>query len=172
MLSMLDQQEYDIESSKISLDTRMFKTAAITMLALTLHNLPEGLAVAVSTLDSQPHGITIALAVALHNIPEGLAIATPILASTKNPRKAMIWTACSGMSEPLGAIFAVSVLGGNGISRDSLRMILCLVAGMMSAVSIKELIPQGIRYNQPWHMLKGAIIGAVLMFVDLYAFPQ
>jgi ZIP family zinc transporter len=149
---------------------RVFRTGVLTMISLTIHNLPEGLAVVASSLDSTKHGLLMALAVALHNIPEGLAIATPIYASSGNTWLALQWTALSGMSEPLGALLSLAFLR-QYLTPWLVQVMLCGVGGVMTAVSCLELIPEGLKYHQDKsHICKGAIIGAVLMLFDLYLF--
>ena len=56
-------------------------------------------------------GFGIALAVALHNIPEGLAVAGPVYAATGSKRKAVFWAGISGMAEILGGVLAWLILG-------------------------------------------------------------
>lgn len=146
----------------------IFRTAILTMWMLTLHNLPEGLAVIVSSMDSKEHGISIALAVALHNIPEGLAIAVPLYASTRNFEKVFIWTCLSGSSEPVGALLALTFMK-SWISQTGIQAMLCFVGGIMSTVSCVELIPDGLSYSgHRRKMLLGAFCGASLMILDLY----
>lgn len=74
---------------------------------MTLHNLPEGLAVAFSSLSSKDFGEVMALAIAMHNIPEGIIVAAPIYAATGNRWQALGVATASGLSEPLGAIAAI-----------------------------------------------------------------
>jgi zinc transporter, ZIP family len=75
---------------------------AITM---TLHNMPEGLAVAFSSYTDL--GPVMALAIALHNIPEGIIVAAPIFAATGSRTRALTIATLSGLSEPLGALLAL-----------------------------------------------------------------
>ena len=69
------------------------------MAALTCHNLPEGLAVAVSAHTNPTKGLAVACAIALHNIPEGLVIAVPAFAATGSAGRALLLTLLSGLSE-------------------------------------------------------------------------
>ena len=75
---------------------------AITM---TLHNMPEGLAVAFSSYTD--FGNIMAVAIAMHNIPEGIIVAAPIYAATGSRTKALLIATISGLSEPLGALTAL-----------------------------------------------------------------
>merc|ERR1711966_369816 len=62
-------------------ETRLSRVGVVTALALTAHNFPEGMAVAISTMGSATLGLKLTVAIALHNIPEGLAIACPLIMS-------------------------------------------------------------------------------------------
>lgn len=147
---------------------RLFRLGVITAVILTLHNLPEGLAVAISSIDSSQHGIVIAIAVALHNIPEGLAIATPLYASTKSIRTTMLFTTISGMSEPLGALLSLGLLK-SVVNSENIHFVLSLVAGIMTAVSCIELIPEGFRYTcHRLEFFQGIASGIILMILDLF----
>merc|ERR1719456_441213 len=122
-------------------------------LVLTAHNFPEGLAVAVSAMDSSRLGVLVAVAVAAHNIPEGIVIAVPLYAASKSRAKAVGWALMSGLTEPLGALCAVLFLRP-WVTERGLQAILCLVAGMMFAVSFIELFPAAWRYGTPvWFFL-------------------
>ncbi len=58
------------------------------MLAIVLHNIPEGIVTFLSASTNQKLGLSLALAISFHNIPEGISIAIPIYFSTKNKKKA------------------------------------------------------------------------------------
>lgn len=78
-----------------------------------VHNFPEGLAVAASSLHSDKLGWTTTVAIALHNIPEGIAIAIPCMAARPDsPWLAFLLASLSGLAEPLGAAVAVFFLQG------------------------------------------------------------
>ncbi|HEF1601658.1 TPA: zinc transporter ZupT, partial [Campylobacter jejuni] len=79
------------------------RTGIFTALAIAIHNFPEGFATFISSLDNLTLGIAIAIAVAIHNIPEGLAVSLPIYHATGDKKKAFIYSALSGLAEPLGA---------------------------------------------------------------------
>jgi len=87
------------------------KPLSCTAVTLTAHNLPEGMAVAISTMGDVNLGIKLAVAIALHNIPEGLAIACPLIMSQRYSASAAIGVAfASGLSEPIGALLTLVVL--------------------------------------------------------------
>lgn len=69
------------------------------MIAIILHNIPEGIATFLTTSENVELGISLAIAIALHNIPEGISISVPIYFSTNNMKKAIWYTFISGMSE-------------------------------------------------------------------------
>ena len=76
------------------------------MIAMIIHNIPEGIATFITTNNDITLGISLAIAIALHNIPEGISIALPIYYSTNKKKKAIFYTLISGISEPFGAILA------------------------------------------------------------------
>lgn len=83
-----------------------------------------------------------------------------------------MWTALSGMSEPLGALLSLAYLR-EYLTPDLVQMMLCGVGGVMTAVSLLELIPEGLRHKSNRNeMLRGAVIGALLMLWDLYLFSE
>ena len=146
-----------------ALERRNIRLAAVMMTTLTAHNLPEGVAVAFSTLENQKLGIMVTFAIAVHNIPEGLAIAIPVYASTSSRCKAILATTLSGLSEPIGALIGLVVLKPV-MSQTVLHNILFFVAGMMAAVSVFELIPEGSKYNEPRAQVAGIAAGFICMF--------
>ncbi|EQA7521059.1 ZIP family metal transporter, partial [Shigella flexneri] len=77
----------------------------------SLHNFPEGIATFVTASSNLELGFGIALAVALHNIPEGLAVAGPVYAATGSKRTAILWAGISGLAEILGGVLAWLILG-------------------------------------------------------------
>lgn len=71
---------------------------AMAMITISLHNLPEGIAVYLTCLKGVESGLPLAVAMALHNIPEGMAVAGPIYAATKSRKKAAAFATFSGAS--------------------------------------------------------------------------
>lgn len=148
-----------------------FRVGVLTAISLTLHNLPEGLAVMLSSKHSEERGITLAFAIALHNIPEGLAIAVPLYVSTQNATRSILWTVVSGLSEPLGALLCV-LFFNNSLDETTLTFILCIVGGIMCAVSFVELIPQGLSHkHQRSAFYAGSAIGGTLVLFEMMLAP-
>lgn len=128
---------------KPSSDKALFKTGFISMIALMLHNFPEGIATYISGYQNAALGISVAFAISLHNIPEGISIAIPIYYSTSSKLKAIKYTFISGMAEPLGALLTFLLLKPY-INNFTLGIIFAIVAGIMLYIAFKELIPQAI----------------------------
>ncbi len=108
--------------------------------AITLHNIPEGLAVGVAFAPgSGRFGMIVALAIALQNIPEGLAVATPLRAHGTSRLGAVGWATASGLGEPMAA-----ALGFHFVNAVSLLVPfgLAFAAGAMVFVVSDQLIPE------------------------------
>ena len=127
-------------------DKSLFKVGIISMIAIILHNLPEGIATFVATSSDVKLGISLTLAIAMHNIPEGISISVPIYYSTGSKKKAIFYTLISALSEPLGALLAFIFLK-IFINDTILGILFSLIAGIMLQISFCELLPTAKRYK-------------------------
>ena len=124
----------------------LYKLGIVSIIALILHNIPEGVTTFLTTSNNFRIGLTLSLAIALHNIPEGISIAVPIFYSTKSKMKAIFYTALAGLSEPLGAIITGLFLV-NYINDMVLGLLFAVIAGVMIQISSSKLLPTGNEYN-------------------------
>lgn len=115
----------------------------ITVIAITLHNLPEGATPIGATLIDLDTGITTAVVLALHNIPEGIAIATMArLAGVRRIGTALL-VLIAALAEVTGA--SAVYFFGSEMSDATTAILLAAVAGIMVTISAKELIPYSAR---------------------------
>lgn len=148
-------------------DARLLRSGVFLAAVVALHNLPEGLATFISTLQEPAGGITLAIAIAIHNVPEGLAVAAPIYAATRSKAQALLWATVSGLAEPVGGVLGYLLLA-TVLPQEWLSLTLALVAGMMIAVSFMELLPAARRYETHYtQTLAGLFLGAVVMVLSL-----
>lgn len=146
--------------------SRLLRTGIFTALAVTIHNFPEGIASYASAMKSPLFGFSIALAIAIHNIPEGIAISIPVYYATGSKMKAFACSLFSGLSEPLGAIAALLVLG-RFISDNLFGIIFGAVAGIMVYISIDELLPASREYGKPRLSILGLMLGMAVMALSV-----
>ncbi|GIM27729.1 hypothetical protein CPJCM30710_03950 [Clostridium polyendosporum] len=125
---------------------KLYRIGFVSMIALMIHNFPEGIATFVSSYDNITLGSTITLAIALHNIPEGISIAMPIYYSTGSKAKAFKYTFISGLAEPVGALLAFLFLRPF-INDIILSVIFATLTGIMLYISFAELIPTSRQYG-------------------------
>ena len=131
--------------------------------ALTLHHLPEGLAVGVSFAGGASKlGVIVACAIGLQNIPEGLAVAMPLRAAGFSRGRAVLWATCSGLAEPLAA--AVGVLFVRVVG-PMVPFALALAAGAMIFVASDQLIPESRQQPNAKAPSLGLIFGFLLVSV-------
>ncbi len=161
LIDMFIPSEEDIGISN-SKNTSLFRVGFVSMIALMLHNFPEGIATYISGFQSTTLGISIALAIALHNIPEGIAIAMPIYYSTKSKQKAFKYTFISGMTEPLGAILSFLFLKPY-INDFILSVVFAIVAGIMLYIAMEELIPEALSNDHRLIYIVSLLLGACIM---------
>uniref|UniRef100_A0A1D2A2Q8 Zinc transporter ZupT n=1 Tax=Auxenochlorella protothecoides TaxID=3075 RepID=A0A1D2A2Q8_AUXPR len=132
---------------------------------MTLHNLPEGAAVAFSSFT--PLGPLMALAIAVHNVPEGVIVAAPVYAATGSRARALGLAAASGLSEPLGALLVICV-ARPALTATRLQLMLAGVGGLMAAVCVLELWPEARRCRAGGRLAAGIALGAGLMAWTLW----
>jgi len=124
----------------------MMQMAAFSGVAISLHNLPEGLATFIAAVEDPTFGASMAIAIAIHNIPEGLAVAIPILKGTGSKAKAFGWAFLSGVAEPIGALLAWLALR-EVIGPFVYALVFGIIGGVMVHISIRKLIPTALRYD-------------------------
>ena len=143
--------------------SRLSRTAMLA-LAVTIHNLPEGMAVGVvfAGAGSSTSNITLAsaiavsLGIAIQNVPEGAIISMPMRTAGNSKWKSFVIGSLSGAVEPVGAL-AVMLLG--------LPYMLAFAAGAMFYVVVEELIPESSRGQHSNLSTIGCAVGFVLMMV-------
>ena len=152
------------DKPSISSDKKLYKVGFISMIAIILHNIPEGIATFVATNSDITLGISLAIAIAMHNIPEGISISVPIYYSTNNKKKALLYTGVSALSEPFGAFLAYIFL--KNIMNDLILGILfSLIAGIMLQISFCELLPTARRYNNTKYLIIFFLVGVLFMLM-------
>ena len=137
----------------------------LLIIAITLHNFPEGLAVGVGFgADRLPDAIALMVAIALQNMPEGLAVALPLVREKWPRGKALLYALGSGMAEPIaGVIGALAVT----LMKPLLPWGMAFAAGAMLYVVSDEIIPETHRRGYELEGTWGVIIGfLVMMFLD------
>ncbi|MDM5271194.1 zinc transporter ZupT [Sulfurovum sp. zt1-1] len=145
------------------------RAGLFTAIAISIHNLPEGFATFVMTLQDMHTGAAIALAIAIHNIPEGLAVALPIYYATNNRKKAFLFALASGLTEPIGAVLGYLLI--TPLMGDlTLGITFGLVAGIMIYISFDELLPSSRRYGNDHTSLIGVVAGMFVMALSLLLF--
>jgi zinc transporter ZupT len=145
---------------------RLEKTSILVAIGIFIHNFPEGIATLAGTLKDVQLGILLATAIAIHNIPEGIIVAAPVCAASGNPKKAILWSFLSGVSEPIGALLAGLILLPF-INDLLIAGMLAVVAGIMIFISLDELLPMCQRYRYEHLSILGLILGFLVMGISL-----
>ena len=139
------------------------KRTTMLVLAVTLHNIPEGMAVGVvyagylagNTQISAAAAMALSLGIAIQNFPEGAIISMPLRAEGTGKPKAFLGGVLSGIVEPIGAILTILAAG---LIVPALPYLLSFAAGAMLYVVVEELIPE---MSQGEHSDVGTISFAV-----------
>lgn len=143
----------------------LYKIGIISMVAIVLHNIPEGIATFITSSNNLKLGLTLTIAIALHNIPEGISIAVPIYHSTNNKLKAIFYAFISGMSEVLGSLLAYFILAPF-INDNIMASLYAIIAGIMIHISIYELIPGAYKESTLKGILKYFLLGFIIMIIS------
>jgi len=150
-----------------------WRRSTLLVLAITLHNIPEGLAVGVAfgavaasfPAASLAAAVALAIGIGIQNFPEGLAVSLPLRREGMPPLHSFWYGQVSGIVEPLaGIIGAAAVI----ISQPILPYALSFAAGAMIFVVIEELVPESQRGGNTDLATMGGMIGfAAMMVLDV-----
>lgn len=137
----------------------------LLLVALSLHNFPEGM-LTVLAAEVDPHKAwPTALAIALHNIPEGVLLVTPLLAAKVRSHTARFYVVLATLAEVFGAVCASAILGH--LSAAVLNAVLLVVAGFMAAIALDELWPHAKALSSTRQATTGLVSGFMVLFVQL-----
>jgi len=145
-----------------------WKRTTLLILAITLHNIPEGLALGVAigaaatATTASPYGAAIALAIGLglQNLPEGLAVAAPLRGAGWSRGRSFTYGQLSGVVEPIAAVVGALVVG---VSTAMLPYALAFAAGAMVFVCVEELIPEAQRSGHSDVAVLATLFGFIIM---------
>lgn len=148
------------------------RRTAMLVLAVTLHNIPEGMAVGVScALAAQGEdpalmasALALAVGIGIQNFPEGAAISLPLLQEGMPRPRAFLMGAASGLVEP---VFALLTVLAAGTVRALLPWLLSFAAGCMLYVVVEELIPAAAEAEQKDHFGTLGVMGGFLLMMIL-----
>jgi len=149
------------------------KKSFMLVLAVTLHNIPEGMAVGVvfagvlsgSTAVSVAGAFALAIGIAIQNFPEGAIISMPLLSAGMSKKKAFFFGFLSGVVEPAGAVLTLLL---TSVISTLLPYMLSFAAGAMIYVVVEELIPEAQREPHTNIGTVGTAIGfALMMLLDV-----
>ena len=135
------------------------------VLAVTLHNLPEGMVVGLAAaLALRGEPAAVALGIGLQNIAEGAAVSLPLAQAGQGRRKAFCAGAASGLVEPLGALLALALAGWVSAA---LPWLMSAAAGCMVCVTAQEMIPEAVGQDEPAGVISVVLGFALMMALDI-----
>lgn len=148
-------------------DSAALRQIWLFIIAITIHNFPEGLAVGVGFgAHGFLGGMPLAIGIGLQNLPEGLAVAVALMGEGYAPGRAWAIAALTGLVEPIGGLIGAAVIS---VSEPFLPWGLAFAAGAMLYVISHEIIPETHRSGHQNKATLGLAIGLVLMlFLDVW----
>lgn len=153
------------KSGRIGPDAQRINRVWLFVLAVTLHNLPEGMAIGVSFANGDMKvGVPLTTAIAIQDIPEGLAVALALKVTGISTLRAALIAIGSGVMEPLGSVVGLGISTSFALGYP---VALGLAAGAMIFVVSHEVIPETHRNGHETPATLGLMLGfGVMMFLD------
>jgi len=148
-----------LDENKAPKNMKLLKSGMIMLIAISLHNLPEGIAIGAAGTHDMTLGIVLAVMILLHCIPEGMAIATPLIGGGMAKFKVIILTALTGVPTIIGGVIGMLV---GGISEITLALALSGAGGAMLYVVFGEIFPQSITIEKSSFTKIAALVGIIV----------
>lgn len=136
-------------------EASLYSTGMLVLIGIALHNLPEGLAVGSSLVESRPLAIALSLLMLVHNIPEGIAVCLPLRLSGMKVKRVIVLAMLTGLPTAVGAVIGTAI---GSISKEMISFCISFAGGAMLYISLKELIPAAGKNKVFWSLL-GLCIG-------------
>ncbi|OWU86839.1 protein gufA [Oceanicola sp. 22II-s10i] len=143
-------------------DSATFARIWLFVLAIAIHNFPEGLSIGVAFGVDRANGMSVMTGISLQDIPEGLAVAVALIGLGYSKWKALGVTALTGLVEPVGALIGAAAVS---VSSQLLAWGLTFAAGAMLYIISHEIIPETHRRGHQNRATAGLIFGLILMMV-------
>lgn len=153
----------DIVNKKFSTSSKntsnLLKVGIVIGIGLAIHNFPEGLAIGSGFEASNELGIALAIAICIHDFPEGISMAVPLKQGGYSKSKVILYTAISGITTGIGAIFGAII--GN-ISKEMIGISLGFAAGAMLYITACEIVPESNSMYKGRISKLGNILGVIV----------
>lgn len=144
---------------------RGFSRLWLFIIAITLHNFPEGMAVGVGFADGNiSNGVALGLGIGLQNIPEGLAVAVSLLAIGYSRTVGFTVGSLTGLVEPIGGVIGAAAIT---LAEPAMPVILAMAAGAMLFIISDEIIPETHR-SAHQHLATFSLIGGVVVMMLMH----
>ena len=149
---------------------KSLKKTTMLILAVTIHNIPEGMAVGVvfAGMMANNTGITLAgamalsIGIAIQNFPEGAIISLPLVSAGNTKKKSFVYGMLSGIVEPIAAAITIML---TGIILPLLPYLLSFAAGAMIYVVVEELLPESVEGEHSNITTIGFALGFMIMMI-------
>jgi ZIP family zinc transporter len=139
------------------------KKVWLFIIAITIHNFPEGMSVGVSFGSGEmKNGIVLAVAIALQNLPEGLAVALPLVGLGYNKWTAVGIATLTGLVEPVGGLLGITMVT---VFEPILPIAMGFAAGAMLFVISEEIIPETHSDGRSRYATFALMIGFIIMMI-------
>ena len=166
LIDMIDKfapHEHLINKKVEGKNTESLSKIWLFIIAITIHNFPEGLATGVGFgTDDLANGIAIAFGIALQNMPEGLAVALSLVRENYSVKYSFLIALLTGLVEPIGAFLGYGLVL---VFEPVLPFILALAGGAMIFVISDEIIPETHSRGYERQATYGIIIGFIVMMI-------
>jgi zinc transporter, ZIP family len=143
--------------------THSIRKIWLFVIAITIHNFPEGMSVGVSFgAGDMKNGIVLAIAIAMQNIPEGLAVALPLVSLGYNRWRAIAIATATGLVEPVGGLLGITMVTA---FQSVLPIAMGFAAGAMLFVISEEIIPETHSKGRSRYATYSLMVGFIVMMI-------
>ena len=152
-------------------ERNLSKSTFMLILAITIHNIPEGMAVGMAFALAGSHpsdanlmsgAIALAVGIGIQNYPEGMAVALPLLKEGISKKRAFLYGTLSAAVEPLFGVIAAIIAG---MVQSVMPLLLAFAAGTMIYVVVEELIPEAHLGEKENVGTLGFVVGFLIMMI-------
>ena len=157
---MIPHIHITLRGEGVVVDKELLRRSAVIALGVAMHNIPEGMAVALTYTHKESLGILVALTIGIHNVPEGAITAIPLTEMGFSKLKVFLITLLSGITEPLFAFLTFLLFSGAKLAVLGFNS--AFAAAAMIYITVDELIPEAYSTGHGHSVSLGLIFGIVL----------